>query len=108
MKILASITLTLSIVFASDLARADISKSQCVEADTSGQSLRREGKLSAAKEQFQTCNDPQCPELVRTDCTQRIDEIEQAMPSMLFDVKDAAGNDIAVVRVIVDGKVLTE
>lgn len=85
-------------------AAADITKAQCVDANTYGQTLRREGKLTAAKGQFQTCNDPKCPEIVRTDCTQRMEEVETAFPSIVFDVKDSAGADLSAVKVMVDGQ----
>lgn len=89
-------------------ASADITKDQCVDANTYGQTLRREGKLVAAQGQFQLCNDAKCPDIVRTDCTQRLDEIEAAFPSILFDVKKADGSDVADVKVMMDGKVVAE
>lgn len=87
---------------------ADITKGQCVDANTYGQTLRKEGKLSAARGQFQLCNDAKCPDIVRTDCTQRLDEIEGAIPSILFDVKKADGSDVVDVKVMMDGKVVAE
>jgi len=87
---------------------ADITKGQCVDANTYGQTLRREGKLTAAKGQFQICNDAKCPEIVRADCTQRMDEVETAFPSILFDVKDSAGGDISAVKVMIDGQLVAE
>lgn len=89
-------------------AAAEITKSQCVDANTYGQTLRREGKLGAAKGQFQICNDAKCPDIVRTDCTQRLDEIEAATPTILFDVKKADGSDVVDVKVSMDGKVVAE
>ncbi|MBX3230981.1 MAG: hypothetical protein KIT84_36590 [Labilithrix sp.] len=83
---------------------ADITKGQCIEANTAGQTLRKEGKLSAAASQLQVCSDPKCPEILRADCQQRLEELEAAYPSILFDVKDAAGHDVADVKVTVDGK----
>lgn len=97
-------------IFASSAAAnaADITKGQCVDANTYGQTLRKEGKLSAARGQFQMCNDAKCPEIVRTDCTQRLDEIEGAMPSILFDVKKTDGSDVVDVKVMMDGKIVAE
>ena len=100
--------IALSILGTSAHASADITKSQCVDANTYGQTLRREGKLTAARGQFQLCNDPKCPEIVRTDCTQRLDEIEAAFPGIVFDVKKADGNDVSEVKVSIDGKVVAE
>src|SRR5207237_2673547 len=48
-------------------AHADPTKDQCVDADTKAQSLRRDGKLSAARDQLKMCAAQACPELVRDD-----------------------------------------
>jgi hypothetical protein len=79
-----------------------------VTANASAQDLRRDGKLSEAREQLRICNDPKCPGIVRTDCTKRLDELEAAQPTVVFDAKDGAGADLSAVKVTVDGKVLTE
>jgi hypothetical protein len=89
-------------------ATADVSKAACVTANASAQDLRRDGKLSEAREQLRICNDPACPAVVRADCTKRLDELEGAQPTIVFEAKDAAGADLGGVKVTVDGKVLTE
>ena len=83
-------------------ARADVAKAQCIEANTKGQDLRRDGKLSAAREQLRACNDPACPPIVRVDCTKRLDELEGAQPTIIFDAKDGSGHDISAVGVTID------
>jgi hypothetical protein len=89
--------------------RADMTKAQCIDANTSGQDLRRDGKFSAASEQLRACAIPSCPALVRDDCTKRLDDVERAQPAIVFDVKDAAsGRDVSVVKVTVDGRPLAE
>lgn len=90
-------------------ARADLTKAQCIDANTKGQDLRRDGKFSAAREQLRTCAVSSCPALVRDDCTKRLDDVERAQPAIVFDVKDAAtGRDVSVVKVTVDGRPLAE
>jgi hypothetical protein len=89
-------------------ARADITKAQCVNANADAQSLRQDGKFADAREQLRICSDPKCPALVVTDCTKRMDELEAAQPSIVFDVKDGAGADLTAVKVTVDGKVIAE
>jgi hypothetical protein len=95
-------------VFASGAALADVTKDQCVGANAKAQDLRREGKLSAAREQLLLCADRSCPEIVRDDCTKRLDDLERAQPTVAFEVKDAAGLDVTAVRVSVDGQPLAE
>jgi hypothetical protein len=82
----------------------DVTKDQCVDANTKAQSLRRSSKLVAARAQLAICADPRCPAMVRDDCTQRIDELEKVQPTIVFDAKDGAGNDLSEVRVSMDGK----
>jgi hypothetical protein len=87
---------------------ADVTKDQCVTANGQAQELRRERKLSAAREQLHTCADPSCPAMVRDDCVKRLDELERAQPSVVFDVKDTRGADVIDVRVSMEGQTLTE
>jgi hypothetical protein len=95
---------------ASPLAYADPapSKAQCIEANTKGQDLRRDGKLSAAREHLRSCADSACPTLIRDDCTRRLDELERAQPTVVFETKDGAGNDVTAVKVSVDGQPVAE
>jgi hypothetical protein len=96
------------LAFAPAPARADVTKDQCIAANGKGQELRRERKLSAAREQLHTCADASCPAMVRDDCVKRLDELERAQPSIVFDVKDTRGIDVIDVRVSVDGQVLAD
>lgn len=93
---------------ASASARAEVTKDQCVDANGEGQQQRRVSKLAAARQQFRTCASPACPAIVRDDCTKRLDEVERAQPTVVFDVKDGRGHDLTGVRVSVDGAALTE
>ena len=101
---LAAAAITLFTVQAS----ADPTKAQCVTANASGQDLRRDGKLREAREQLHVCSDPKCPGVVRTDCTKRLDELEAAQPTIVFDATEGSGADITAVRVSVDNRVLVE
>jgi hypothetical protein len=89
-------------------ALGDVTKEQCLEANGKAQELRRELRLSAARAELHICADPECPAIVRDDCAKRLDEIEKAQPSIVFEVKDANGADVINVRVSVDGKPLAD
>ena len=104
LALMVTATLTLSPVS----AIADVKKAACIEANTKAQDLRREGKLSEARGQLRTCADPSCPELVRDDCTKRLDDLERAQPTIIFGAKDASGRDMGAVAVTVDGRPLAE
>jgi hypothetical protein len=88
---------------ASAVADAPSSKAECLDANTRGQDLRRGGAFSAAREQFRRCGDPSCPALVRDDCAKRLDELDRAQPTIVFEVKDSTGKDVSVVHVLMDG-----
>jgi hypothetical protein len=84
-------------------ARADLTKDQCAAANADAQDLRRDGKLAAARGRLLACVDAACPDLVRDDCIRRLDELERAQPTIAFEVKDPAGNDVFAVSVTLDG-----
>ena len=107
MRALATLAILATSLCASS-AFADVTKDQCIDANTQAQSLRRDGKLGAAREQLRVCIDPGCPAIVRNDCTQRLDELDRVQPGVVFDVKDGAGHDLVAVKVSMDGKVLAE
>jgi hypothetical protein len=89
-------------------AAADMTKEQCIDTNTNGQNLRREGKLALAGEQFRACAAVSCPGILREDCTRRLDEVEDAQPSVIFDAKDASGRDLSSVKVRLDGQPFAE
>jgi hypothetical protein len=84
-------------------ARAESTKMQCIQANTNAQSLRREGKLAAARAELRACSDAKCPTLVSSDCAKRLDELENAQPTIVFDVFDASGHEVNDVSVTIDG-----
>ena len=85
-----------------------MTKAECVEADTKGQDARRAGRLAEAREALKLCSDDKCPNMVKSDCVQRLDELDHAQPTIVFDVKNGAGEDVTSIRVTVDGHLLTE
>jgi hypothetical protein len=89
-------------------ATADVTKDQCVDSNTNAQSLRRDGKFTAARRELVTCGNPSCPALVRDDCARRLDELERVQPSIVIDAKDGAGQDLAAVEVQVDGQTVAD
>lgn len=102
----ASLAVTMTLWPAS--ARADVTKAQCLDANAKGQDLRRDGKLSAARKAFRQCADASCPSLLRDDCTRRLDDLEKAQPTIVFEAKDGSGNDLSAVEVTVDGLPLAD
>jgi hypothetical protein len=82
-------------------------KEQCIAANEAVQYLREGHKLREAHEKLLLCVSDSCPRPVREDCAQRLEEVARATPSIVFDVKDLAGNDVGGVKITMDGQPLT-
>jgi hypothetical protein len=99
-----------SLCLAATLARArpawgaPPTKVECVAANETGQDLRQTGKLLAARTSLASCLAASCPGPVREDCAQRLADVEQAVPTVVFVANDASGKDLSAVRVSLDGQ----
>jgi hypothetical protein len=93
-----------ALVLVATTGRAAPTKEQCIDANSQAQKLRRESKLTAARQQLLSCSDPSCPVMVRGDCTARLDEVQKAQPTLVLDVKSRSGDDLTDVKVTVDGE----
>jgi len=88
------------------VARADPTKDECVNADETAQALRAVGKLRDAADKLAVCVAPSCPGPVRNDCSERFNELEKALPSVVFAVHSPSGADLTAVLVRMDGALL--
>jgi hypothetical protein len=84
-------------------AYADDTLTQCIAANDKGIDLRRRGKLIDARKALAACAVTACGADIKGTCEAGIAEISSALPSIVFAPKDRAGNDIAGVRVSIDG-----
>jgi hypothetical protein len=105
---LASVFLAGSVLSASGGAFADPTARECATASEDALGLRKQEKLKDAKDRLLVCSAPTCPADVRDECARRMTELTAAIPSVVFDVKDASGNDVAAVHVTMDGSMLTD
>jgi hypothetical protein len=97
-------TIALAIASAAPPARAD--EAACIAATEESLSLRQQGKLHDALKKLAICAEASCSSEVKAECTQRIDAIDAAMPTLILEAKDGAGNDLYDVRVSMDGALL--
>jgi hypothetical protein len=81
---------------------------ECVAASEASLKLRDQRKLRDARAQSLICSSAGCPDVIQADCLRRVDELNQAIPTIVFQAKDAAGADVADVKVTVDGQPLAE
>lgn len=102
--LLAFIALCTLLVFPR-IAFAAPSLDECVAASEKGDKLRRQSSLRAARTSYIVCADQGCPAQVRDDCNLHMNELETAMPTVVFNVRDGEG-DATAVTVLFDGEPL--
>jgi hypothetical protein len=85
-------------------ARADDTVRACIAASTSGQTLRQQGKLLAAREEMIACARDACPPIVRSHCARWLSEVDAAIPSVVVRAQDAGGGDAIGARLSIDGR----
>lgn len=100
-----SVVLLALIMSAAGPARATgPTTSQCLEANETAITLREQHKLKAARDQSLVCATPTCPGAVRDACQGRVKDLTSTIPTIVFEVKDAAGHELLEVRVTMDGE----
>jgi hypothetical protein len=101
--------LTIGLSLASGPARAaDPTTPECLAANDGSINLRRAHKLRAARAQSLICIAASCPAEIRRECSRRVEAINAAIPTVVFETVDATGNDLAAVKVTIDGEALVE
>ena len=75
----------------------------CLTALETSYTFAKQQKLLEQRDQLLRCSQTQCPGVVRADCAQRVDNVNRAIPTIIFHVTDPAGNDLSSVRVTMDG-----
>jgi hypothetical protein len=80
----------------------------CLTAAETSLALRNQRRLREARAQLLVCSAPSCPADVRTECIRRVTELNQAIPTVVFEAKDPAGNDLSDVKVTMDGQPLAD
>jgi hypothetical protein len=88
---------------ASQARAADDPLAQCIAASDTGLDLRKQGKLIEARRVLASCASATCGAAISGVCEKRLAEINATLPSIIFLPKDAAGDDVAGVRMSTDG-----
>ncbi len=87
---------------------ADPTTADCLTASETSLKLRGEHKLREARNQLLVCAATNCPADVRNECLRRVDQVNASIPTIIFEAKDAAGNDVSAVKVTMDGQTLAD
>lgn len=83
-------------------AQADVAD-DCFAASSTSSTLQTKGQLVEARSIITKCEDAACPAAIRDVCVERAERLNASIPTIVFDVKDAAGNDLPDVSVVIDG-----
>jgi hypothetical protein len=106
---LAATLMTSAIVLVAPASRAsEPTLADCIRANEASIGLRDSEHLREAREQLLVCAARTCPDEVRTQCERHLVEVNASIPTIVFEAKDAAGNDLSAVRVSMDGKPLAD
>lgn len=80
----------------------------CIAAAERGEPLKKAGRLREARAELEGCVREVCPRMVRDACREMTAAIDDAMPSVVVSAQNAAGHEIAGVRVLADGVLAPE
>lgn len=83
-------------------AHADEGKA-CNATYESGLSLRAKGHLLGARKQFVACSRQTCPAVLSKECLRLAVAVATSIPTVVIDARDAHGDEVANVRVTIDG-----
>jgi len=87
-------------------ARAD-DVADCIDANEKAVQQRKDHRLRDARITNSRCTATSCPEDLRRICADRSDKLNDAIPSIVFDLRDGTGHDLTGVAVTVDGAATT-
>jgi hypothetical protein len=90
------------------VSAAEPSIKECLASSEASLKLANDYKLRAERAQLLVCSAASCPAEIRKECLKRVDEVNIAIPSVVFDVRDPDGNDLTAVKIMMDDEVLAE
>ena len=81
---------------------------QCIAFHTEGQRSSKSGDLKAALEAFTSCALEQCPDVVSAECINLRASVEKRLPTVLFSVTSAEGEDLTNYEIWMDDELLLD
>jgi hypothetical protein len=92
------------LVTAATARAADPTTTECVSLNEKAGPLQKAGKLVEAHASLVRCSASSCPAVVRDDCAKEALAVDAAIPTIVFEARDGAGNDRSDVRLTIDGE----
>jgi hypothetical protein len=87
---------------------ADPTTADCLAASDASLKSGNEHKLRTERAQLLVCAATSCPADIRKECVRRVDDVNAAIPTIIFEAKDGSGKDLSAVKVTMDGELLAE
>ena len=85
---------------------AEPTVTDCLAASEAAVAERTNQRLRAARSQLLICSAASCPVDIREECAHGVIEMNRAIPTVVFTVKDASGEELTTVKVSADGNVV--
>lgn len=82
-------------------------KEACIESHRESQRAQNEGKLVHGRELARTCTSLVCPGLLISDCARWLSDLDQRIPSVVFEVH-LNGSPNRAAKITVDGSTIVE
>jgi hypothetical protein len=89
-------------------ARADDTAQQCATSYETAQRERGKGAFLEATQAAQACSQIECNALIVQECIKLLEQFKAETPTIVFSARNGRGEEIANVKVEIDGKVATE
>lgn len=102
------LALCVPVLVASPAHAADPTVSECLSASDASLTSAGNHQLRAERRALLICASPSCPTEIKKECARRVDEVNAALPTVVFEAKNGAGKDLTDVKVSMDGEVLAE
>lgn len=80
----------------------------CIEAHRQAQIDRGQGRLKAARTGLDQCVDDECPAPVKKECAAWLEELDAAIPTVVFSVTAVGNHDVIGAKLSVDGEELPD
>jgi hypothetical protein len=85
---------------------ADPTTAECLAANEKAVTAYRQHNLREARQELLVCAATTCPADVRVECSKRAVDVNAAIPTIVFEVRDSADNELTAVSVTMDGQPL--
>ncbi|HWP05357.1 MAG TPA: hypothetical protein VNN72_06430 [Polyangiaceae bacterium] len=97
-----------SFVWSRPASAADPSTSECLTASEDSLKDGNDHALRSERRHLLICAASSCPTEIRKECMRRVEEVNAAMPALVFEAKKGDGTDLTDVKVTMDGEVLAD